>query len=114
MVWPPRASIERINHMLVFMGPVSLIVGHQHELGLCLLLHWLAQERNWVQTHGSVGQRAVDYFGSPFSREQWDPSKSVGVSKKVAICGPREIYMVLDYMRTECGKRVACWSGFPL
>jgi hypothetical protein len=38
-------------------------------------------------------------------REQWDPSKSVDISQKVAICGPREIRMVLDYTRTECGKR---------
>jgi hypothetical protein len=38
-------------------------------------------------------------------REQWDPSKSVDVSQKVAICGPREIRMILDHMRTERGKR---------
>jgi hypothetical protein len=25
MSWPPRASIERIDHMLVFMGPGSLV-----------------------------------------------------------------------------------------
>jgi hypothetical protein len=35
-------------------------------------------------------------------------------SRRVAICGPREIRMVLDHMRTERGKHVACWSGFPL
>jgi hypothetical protein len=100
--------------MLVFIGPVSLVVGHRQELGLSLLLHWLAQERNWVRTHGSVSRRAVDGVGSPFSLEQWDPSKSVGVSSKVAICGPRDIHIVLDYTWTECEKRVACWSGFPL
>jgi hypothetical protein len=53
--------------MLVFMGLVSLIVGHRWELGLHLLLHWLAQERNWVRTRGSISRRAVDYVGSPFS-----------------------------------------------
>jgi hypothetical protein len=32
----------------------------------------------------------------------------------LAIRGPREIRMVEGHMRTEHGKRVACWSGFPL
>jgi hypothetical protein len=96
------------------MGPVSLVVGHRQDLGLSHLLHWFARERNWVWTHRSVSRRVVDCVGSPFSREQWDLSKSVGISQKVAICGPREIHMVLDHMRTERGKRVACWSGFSL
>jgi hypothetical protein len=99
--------------MLVFMDSVSLVVGHRQELGLRLLLHWLAQERNWVWTRGSISRCAVDCVGSPFSREQWDPSKSVGVSHRVAIYGPREIRMVLGHTRTERGKRVTCWSGFP-
>jgi hypothetical protein len=34
--------------------------------------------------------------------------------RKVAIRGPREIRMVLDHTRTKHGKRVACWSNFPL
>jgi hypothetical protein len=29
MGWPPRASIECTDHMLVFMGLVSLVVGYQ-------------------------------------------------------------------------------------
>jgi hypothetical protein len=33
MGWPPRASIECTDLMLVFMGPVSLIVCHQQMLG---------------------------------------------------------------------------------
>jgi hypothetical protein len=66
------------------MGPVNLVVGHRQELSLCPLLHWLARERSWVQTHGSVSRRDVDCIGSPFSREQWDLSKSVGASQKVA------------------------------
>jgi hypothetical protein len=28
--------------------------------------------------------------------------------QNVAICGPREIRMILDYTRIEHGKRVAC------
>jgi hypothetical protein len=45
MGWPPRASIERIIRMLVFMGPVSLVVRCQQELGFSPLLRWLVQER---------------------------------------------------------------------
>jgi hypothetical protein len=33
---------------------------------------------------------------------------------KVAMCRPREIHMALDHTWTERGKRVVCWSGFPL
>jgi hypothetical protein len=98
----------------MFMGPVSLVVGHQQELGLRILLHWWARERNWVRTRGSVSRRGVDYVGSPFSQEQWDPSKSFSVSQKVAVCKPHEIRMVMDHTRTEHGKCAACWSGFPL
>jgi hypothetical protein len=47
-----------------------------------------------VRTHGSVSRRVVDCVGSPFSREQWDMSKSVGASRKVATYRdrPREAY----------------------
>jgi hypothetical protein len=77
------------------MGPVNLVVGHRQELGLCPLLYWLAQERSWVRTCGSVSRCAVDCVGNPFPREQWDLSKSVGVSRKVATYGdcPREAYI---------------------
>jgi hypothetical protein len=76
------------------MGPVNLVVGHRQELGLRPLLHWLVRERSWVQTRGSVSRRAVDCVGSPFSQEQWDLSKFVGTSRKVATYGdrPREAY----------------------
>jgi hypothetical protein len=40
---PPRASIECTDRMLVFMGPVSLVVGHRQEHGLRPLVHWLAR-----------------------------------------------------------------------
>jgi hypothetical protein len=66
------------------MGLVNVVVGHRQELGLRPLLQWLVRERSWVRTHGSVSRRAVDCIGSPFSREQWDLSKSVGASRKVA------------------------------
>jgi hypothetical protein len=76
------------------MGPVNLVVGHRQELGLRPLLHWLVQERSWVRTRGSVSRCAVDCVGSPFSREQWDLSKSIGASQKVATYGdrPQEAY----------------------
>jgi hypothetical protein len=71
------------------MGPVSLVACHQQKLGLSLMLHWLAWERNWVRTHGSVSRRAMDCVECPFSREQWDPSKSIDDSWKVATYGDR-------------------------
>jgi hypothetical protein len=76
------------------MGPVNLVVGHRQGLDLRPLLHWLVRERSWVRTHGSVSRRAVDCVGSPFSLEQWDLSKSVGASQKVATYGnrPQEAY----------------------
>jgi hypothetical protein len=78
-----------------YMGPVNLVVGHRLKLGLRSLLHWLAQERSWVQTHGSVSRRDMDRVGSPFSQEQWDLSKSIGVPWKVATYGdrPQEVYI---------------------
>jgi hypothetical protein len=41
-----------------------------------------------------VSRRAVDCVGGPFSQEQWDLSKSVGASRKVATYGdrPQEAY----------------------
>jgi hypothetical protein len=64
---------------------VSLVACPRQKLGLSLLLYLLAWERNWVQTRGSVGWRAKDCVWSPFSREQWDLSKSIGDSRKVAM-----------------------------
>jgi hypothetical protein len=74
--------------MMVFMGSVSLVVGHRQELGLRLLLYWLAWERNWVWTRGSVSWRAVDYVRSPFSQE-----------------------LYVDHVRYLWSWSVACWSG---
>jgi hypothetical protein len=71
------------------IGLVNIVVGRQQELGLRPLLHWLARERSWVWTRGSVSRRVVDCVGSIFSQELWDLSKSVGVSWKVAMYGDR-------------------------
>jgi hypothetical protein len=56
----------------------------------------------------------VDFVGSPSSQGQWIRSNLLMTVRKVAICGPCEIRMVLDHTWTERGKRVACWSDFPL
>jgi hypothetical protein len=76
------------------MGPVNLVVGHRHELDLYPLLHWLARERSWVWTRRSVNRHAMDCVESPSSWEQWDLSKSLSVSRKVATYGdrPQEVY----------------------
>jgi hypothetical protein len=67
-----------------------------------------------VGTRRSVSRPAGDVVGIPVSREQWDPSKYVGGSRKVAIRGPREICMVEGHTRTECGKCVTCWLALTL
>jgi hypothetical protein len=52
--------------------------------------------------------------GSTFSQEQCVRPTLLMTSRKVALRGPREIRMVEGHTRTERGKRVSCWSGFPL
>jgi hypothetical protein len=96
------------------MGPVNLVVGHRQELGLRPLLHWLVRERSWVRTHGSVSRRAVDYVGSPFSREQWDLSKSIGASRKVASYGDRPLEAYAGRTWTDVGSVRVMLVGFPL
>jgi hypothetical protein len=64
--------LKRLNSdlfMLVFMGPVSLVVGHRQEFGLRLLLHWLARER--MGTDPLVGQPVCcGLCRESFSQEQ--------------------------------------------
>jgi hypothetical protein len=96
------------------MGPINLVVGHRQELGLRPLLHWLVWERSWVQTHGSVSRRAVDCLGSPFSREQWDRSKSVGASRKVAMYRDRSQEAYTGRMWTGVGSVRVVLAGFSL
>jgi hypothetical protein len=95
------------------MGPVNLVVGHRQELGLRPLLYWLAQERSWVRTHGLVSLCAVDCVGSPFSREQWDLSKSVGASRKVATYGDRPQEAYAGHTWTGVGSVRVMLVGFP-
>jgi hypothetical protein len=71
-------------------------------------------ERSCVWTRRSVSRRAVDCVASPSSQVQWIRSNLLTIIQKVAMCGPRKICMVIEHTRSEHGKRVACWSGFPL
>jgi hypothetical protein len=91
----PREQVLNVPIAYWYMGPVSLVACRRQKLGLSLLLHWLAWERNWVRTRVSISRCAVDSVENTFSREQWDPSKSIGGSRKVAICGPHEIHMLM-------------------
>jgi hypothetical protein len=95
------------------MGPINLVVGHRQELGLRPLLHWLAWERSWVWTRGSVSQHAVDCVESPFSREQWDLSKSVGVSRNIATHGDRPQEASAGRMWTGVRSVHVVLVGFP-
>jgi hypothetical protein len=94
------------------MGPVSLVASCQQTLVFFPLLHWLLWGRNWVWTHGPVNQRAVRWVKSHSSQEQWICSNLLTTAWKVAMHWPREIHMVWDHTRTECGMCVACWSCF--
>jgi hypothetical protein len=96
------------------MGPVNLVVGHHQELGLRPLLNWLAWEKGWVWTRGSVNRRVMDCVESPFSREQWDLSKSVDVPRKVATYGdrPQEVYTERTWTGVE-SVRVVLVEFFP-
>jgi hypothetical protein len=96
------------------MDPVNLVVGCQPKYDFSTLLLGLLWERSKVRTRGSVSRHVVDCVGSPSSRVQWICSNLLMTGRRVAICGPREIRIVLGHTRTECGKRVPCWSGFPL
>jgi hypothetical protein len=100
-------------------GPSKLSIRLSIDVCLSPLLHWLAWERNWVRTHGLVSWCAsLVGLGEKLDTEPWIGqsalSNVIGDPWRVAMHWPREIHMVLDHTRTEHGKRVACWSGFPL
>jgi hypothetical protein len=72
----------------------------------------LAQKRSWVWTHGSVSRRAVDCVRSLFSQEQWDLSKSVSVSRKVATYGDRPQVAYAGHTWTGMGSIRVVLVGF--
>jgi hypothetical protein len=94
------------------IGSVNLVVGHRQELGLRPLLHWLTWERSWVWTRESVSRRAVECVGTPFSQEQWDMPKSVGVSRKVATYRDRPQEAYTGRMWTSVGSVRVVLVGF--
>jgi hypothetical protein len=66
------------------MCPITLVVGHHESLPYApCFIGWLGREAGYGPVD-RLAVRDVDCVGNPFSREQWDLSKSVGVSRKVA------------------------------
>jgi hypothetical protein len=56
MGWPLQASIERTNHMLVFMGPVSLVAYCRQMFGfLHYFIGWLGRETGYGPVNRSAG-----------------------------------------------------------
>jgi hypothetical protein len=106
------ASIERTNHMLVIMGPVSLVVGCQQKLDFSSLLHWLLWERSCVWTHESVSYRAIDCVGSPFSQRQWIYSNLLTTARKVTTYGDRLQEAYAGYIWTGVGSVRVVLIGF--
>jgi hypothetical protein len=97
----------------MFMSSVSLVACCRHMFGfLHCFICWLGRETGY-----GPADRSVDVLwivsGAFFSRAV-TLSSTVDDVRRVAICGPREIHMVLDHTWTERGKRVTCLSGFPL
>jgi hypothetical protein len=110
----PREQVLNVPIACRDMGPVNLIVGHRQELGLRPQLHSLVRERNWVWTHGLVSWRAVDCVRSPFSQEQWDLAKSIGISQKFATYGDRPQEAYAGCIWTSVGSiRVVLVGFFP-
>jgi hypothetical protein len=73
---------------------------------------WLGRETGYKPANWSADVLCI-VSGALFSGAV-TLSSIVNDVRRVAICGPREIHMILDHTRTERGKRVTCWSGFPL
>jgi hypothetical protein len=65
-------------------------------------------------TRRLVSRCAGDIVRSFFFSGAVTLSNSVGDSQKVAMCELSEIRIVEGHTRSERGKRVVCWSGFPL
>jgi hypothetical protein len=93
--------------------PISLVTYRQHTLGLSTPLQWLCWKRNWGGSRGPLN-RAERWSWEHFFLRAVHLSNPIDNSWKVSIGGPREIRMIEGHTWTECRKRVACWSNFPL
>jgi hypothetical protein len=78
------------------------------------LFYWLAREKNWVRTRGSVNRCAVNCVGSPFSWEQWlCPTLSM-THERLPRTGTACRKRMQTYMDWR-GKHTCCVDqGFPL
>jgi hypothetical protein len=91
------------------ISPVSLVVSCPQELtfphcSLAVVGEKLGMD-SWIRWPSCCGLCREPFFSGVV-----DLFKSVD---DYTICGPREIRMVMDHIRTERGKRVACWLDFP-
>jgi Cft2 family RNA processing exonuclease len=103
-----------LNVHIVYQWYVSGKPSSMSAIDVCLssLLHWLAQERNWVRTYGSVSRCAVDYVGSPFSEEQWlCPTLSM-TRERLPRTGTARRKRMSSVHGLEWKAYVSCWLGF--
>jgi hypothetical protein len=105
---PPWASVECTDRMMLILGPVILVAVVNRWLTLPPLLQWLARERIWIRTHGSVNRRAGDSLESPFSREEWPCStllmahgRSVETVWRVGRVFPCRVYIDLNHRDSQ-------------
>jgi hypothetical protein len=84
------------------------------DVWLSPLLHWLAQERNWVWTHGSVSRCVVDCVRNPFSREQWLCPTLSTTRERLPCTGTACRKRTSDVRGLTWEVYVSYWSGFPL
>jgi hypothetical protein len=66
MDWLPRASIERIDRMLLFMVPASLVADYRQMFGfLHYFIGWLGRETGYRLMDWSAGVLWI-VLGAPF------------------------------------------------
>jgi hypothetical protein len=84
------------------------------DVWLSPLLYWLAREKNWVRTHGSVSRRVVDCVGRPFSREQWLCPTLSAARERLSHTGTTRRKRTPGIRGLGWEAYVSYWSGFPL
>jgi hypothetical protein len=84
------------------------------DVWLSPLFYWLARERNWVWTRGSVSRRAMDCVGSPFSRERWLCPTLLMTHERLSHTGTAHRKRTSGIRGLAWEAYMSCWSGFPL